>query len=101
MPDINPMKQLKCVSILFVPAVIPTKPANMPFAKATASYFFDFNEKRINAVIPPQAADKVVVTAQCPATSALDPDIAVVLPALNPNQPNHRISVPRHTYVKY
>ena len=96
-PETRPTKHAAVVSSEAQPAVMPTRPPRMPLANEPRSYFFAFKLKRRKELKPPQAAERVVVTAQWPATSALEPDRAVVEPALNPYQPNQRMKVPMQT----
>jgi hypothetical protein len=72
-------------------AVIATRPANTPFRVMPPSGFLKIAHAVMSAVMAPAAAARFVVTA----IRAMSGVPAVVLPGLNPNQPNHRMKTPR------
>ena len=76
--------------------VIATKPANAPLKVMVASGFLNIIHAVNMAAIEPAAAAKLVLTA----IEAVSAFAAVVLPGLNPNQPNHNINVPNAASVK-
>src|SRR3989454_9511503 len=73
--------------------VIATSPATAPDAAPTVVAFPCLIH---SGMIQPRTA---VAVARCVATNALpaNPPEESALPALNPNQPNHRIEAPRTT----
>jgi len=82
------------------PAVIPTKPANIPFSISDKEGFpYLIHEVKIVA-IPPAHAAKFVVMNTCEiATRLTSPDAANCEPGLKPNQPNQRIKTPNDAIV--
>ena len=62
------------------------------------SYFLVIAYFKMNTVMPPVAADKVVFIATCAAMAPVAPScMPRVLPGLKPYQPNHREKVPSTT----
>src|SRR5262249_53424758 len=73
--------------------VIATNPTTAPMHAPSADGFVPFiQSKKIQPNIA--AADAVFVVAKA---SAAVPEAPIAEPALNPNQPNHNIAVPRMT----
>ena len=72
------------------PAVMATRPASTPLRLMEMSGFLNRNQDVIMAAMAPAAAARLVVMAMKPIASPP----AVVLPGLNPNQPNHRMNTP-------
>src|SRR5689334_20162566 len=73
------------------PAVIATNPANTPLIVILGSAVPNFFIVKNKATVPPLAPASIVLIATG-ASSGLD--ASNVLPALNANQPNHRINAP-------
>ena len=78
------------------PAVIATSPAKAPFNVIVKSAFPNHNFAKRSAAITPPAAAALVFTNTIATASALSLlAIARTEPPLKPNQPIHKINVPR------
>src|SRR6056297_342659 len=77
-------------------AVIDTRPASAPFSTMVRSGFLYSTCVRISAVTAPAAA-AMLVFAKMRDTSDTSPTVPMAScePPLNPNQPSHRMNVPR------
>ncbi len=82
-------------------AVMPTKPARMPFKAMDRSGFLNLYQAKAMAITPPMAAASVVFTAMSITVLVFSaPTMASWLPGLNPYQPIHKINTPRVEMVR-
>jgi len=72
-----------------------TNPATAPLLAPRTVGFFRINHSVHAQAVAPAAAEKWVTANALPAI----PSDASSLPALNPNQPNHRMAAPSAVYV--
>lgn len=77
--------------ITLAPAVIPTRPASIPFSKRLKSSVFVIRKLVIRALIAPAAAARLVVTNTLDTCSGSADNTE---PPLNPNYPNHKRNTP-------
>ena len=101
MPQIVPMMTAPSGETISQPAVIPTKPARIPFRVKDKDGLLNFNQLTTSAKKPPAQAARFVVRKTCEIAIASSVEAAANCePGLNPNQPNHKMNTPNAAMVR-
>ena len=96
----RPIQKEPATETTSVPAVMATRPARPPFSVMETSGLPYFTQVRSMVVTAPAAAAMFVVTMMLPTERIVSsPVMETVEPPLKPNQPIHRMNMPRQASV--